>query len=94
MSIPDKIQELRLASEIADARLGVAEEFRWVVASLSAALAYVTLHHWAWAVLAYVAGFSFSAYSLRKASDKAEDTYFKAAGLGKYMRPRENTASE
>jgi hypothetical protein len=87
MSTPREIEELQRASEIADAQLGVAEEFRWVIAGLAAALAYVTLHHWAWGVLAYVAGFMMSAYSLRKASDRAEDAYFKAAGLGKYTRP-------
>jgi hypothetical protein len=83
-----RIEELRRTSEIADAQLGVAEEFAWPVAALSAALAYVTRNHWAWAVLAFVAGFLVSVYPLRRASDKAEDAYFKAACLGKYMERR------
>lgn len=88
------IEELRKASERADAELGVAEKFAPLVAGLSAALAYVTLHHWAWAVVALIAGFVLSVYSLRAAADKAEDAYFRAARLGKYAEPRESTATE
>lgn len=87
-------EELRRASEIADAQLGVAEDFAWPVAGLSAALAYVTLHHWAWAAVAFVAGFVVSVYSLRKAADKAEDAYFKAAHLGRYAQRHEDEPTE
>lgn len=82
---PDQTETLRRASELADAQLEVAEVFAWPMAGLSAALAYVTLHHWAWAVVAYVGGFVVSVYSMRKASDNAEDAYFKAAKLGNYV---------
>lgn len=93
MKEPAHVEELRRASELADARLGVAEEFAWPVAGLSAALAYATLHHWAWAAMAFFAGFVMSVYSLRKASDRAEDAYFRAAGLGKYMQPPKSPAA-
>jgi hypothetical protein len=84
MSASTETEDLRRASELADAQLGVAEEFAWPVGSLCAALGYLTLHHWLWAPAAFVVGFVFSTYSLRKAADKAEDAYFKAAHLGKY----------
>lgn len=78
--------ELQRASEIADAQLGVAEEFAWPVAGLAAALAYVTLHSWLWAIAAFIGGFALSTYSCRKRAAQAEDAYFKAAGLGTHAR--------
>lgn len=86
-----RIEELRRASEIADAQLGVAEQFAWPVGSLSAAVAYLALHHWAWALAGFVAGFVVSVYPLRKAADQAEDAYFKLAGLGRYYMPRDSS---
>jgi hypothetical protein len=94
MKTEEHVAELERASELADARLGVAEEFAWPVACLSAALAYVILRHWVWAVIAFGGGFVLSVYSLRKAANKAEDTYFRAARVGRCVQPREESTAE
>ena len=94
MNAEENVSKLERQSELADARLGVAEDFAWPVAGLAATLAYSLERGWLWALAAFIVGFAVSIYPLRKAADKAEDAYFRAAKLGKYATIRREPASE
>lgn len=94
MNAEENVSELERQSELADARLGVAEDFAWVVAGLAAMLAYSLEQNWLWALAAFIVGFAVSIYPLRKAADKAEDAYFRAAKLGRYATIWREPASE
>ena len=80
----NEIRELEKASEIADARLDVAEKFAWLVATLFACLALLKWDSWLLAAGAFVLGFFLSIYHLRKESDAAEDAHMKATKTGRY----------
>ncbi|MDE2000741.1 MAG: hypothetical protein KGI91_01590 [Burkholderiales bacterium] len=75
---------LRQRSEIADARLGVAEELVWFIAFL---IAYVANQHLD-SVIASLAIFALTYFAVtapyRSQAKTAEDTYFRVAKLGKY----------
>lgn len=79
-------KDLERASEIADAKLSVAEEFGWPLAMISSVSAFMKWDSWLIAALVGVAVYVLSIHRYRRASDRAEDEYFKAAGLGKYFR--------
>lgn len=76
MATEEYVTQLERLSEIADARLGVAEEFAWAVGGLAGMLAYSVERSWVWAILAFIAGFVVSVYPLRKAADKARGLLF------------------
>ena len=80
----NEFEGLERASETADARLGVGEDFAWPVASLLACVVYLTWHSWLLAVGAWALGFYLSTYQLRKESNAAEDAYMKATKTGRY----------
>ena len=80
----NEFEGLERASEIADARLGVAENFALPVATLLACVVYLTWHSWIFAVGAWALGFFLSTYQLRKASNAAEDAHMKATKTGRY----------
>jgi len=94
MTAEEDVAELERQSELADARLGVAEDFAWVVSGLAGLVAYSLERSWLLAVAAFVVGFVVSVYPLRKAANKAEDAYFRAAKLGKYATISREPASE
>lgn len=79
------IKALEQRSEVADARLGVAEDFGWAVAGLAAALAGVSWH-WLAGVIILVPVYFTLTKPYRTAAAKAEDSYHLAAGIGKYSR--------
>jgi hypothetical protein len=76
--------ELEKASEIADARLGVAENFAWPVSILCAGLVLLKWDSWLLAVGGWGIGFFLSLYQYRKESNVAEDAYMKASKTGRY----------
>lgn len=80
----NEFKELEKASEIADARLGVAEDFAWTVATLLALVVYLKWDSWIFAVGAWALGFFFSTYHLRKESHAAEEAHMKATKTGRH----------
>lgn len=79
-----EVGDLQRASELADAKLEVAEEFNWPLAILAATVVYMKWDSW---LLAFGIGavvFYLAAAPYRRASAKAEEDYFKEAKLGKY----------
>lgn len=86
--------ELEHASNLADARLGVAEQFSYPLAFFVALAAYLKWESWLLSVPTFALVFWLSIQSYRKASDEAEDAYYKAAKLGNYskaMRPEDSS---
>lgn len=79
------VTHLEHASEIADARLGVAENFSWPVGLLAGTVCYLSTDSYLLAGLGLALGYSVSLYPYRRVAKKAEDEYFKAARLGRYM---------
>ena len=77
-------QELQHLAELADARLGVAEDFGWIVAALALLLVQLKWDTWIGGIAAAVVSYVFATHTYRRGAAKAEDEYFKAARLGKY----------
>lgn len=78
--------ELEHASNMADARLGVAEQFSYPLAFFVALAAHFKWESWLLSVPVFGIVFWLSVRSYRKASNEAEDAYYKAAKLGKYSK--------
>lgn len=85
------IDRLERLSAIADARLGVAEELGWVIALLLAVVVHQRFDSWLWSIAAFIGSYVLVVMVFRKESDRAEDEYYRAAGLGKYVKPRVST---
>ncbi|MEJ8840457.1 hypothetical protein [Ramlibacter sp. AN1133] len=81
----DGNEELQNQSELADARLGVAEELGWAVAFLAGLVVYLRWDTWLGGVAAAVVAYWLATFQYRRAAAKAEDAYFRQAGLGKYV---------
>lgn len=79
------VTQLERASEIADARLGVAEDFSWPVGLLAGTACYMGTNSYLLAAFGLALGYAASLYPYRRIAKKAEDEYFKAARLGRYM---------
>lgn len=85
----DEVERLERLSAIADARLGVAEELGWFIASLLAVIVYLKMDSsWLAALVAFVGSYYVATYGYRRNAAKAEDAYFRAGDLGKYSRSR------
>lgn len=76
--------ELRHESELADARLEVAEDLWWPMAIATAAAAHFWWANWLLTIAFFVAVYFLVVYRYRKSADKAEDEYYRVAHLGKY----------
>jgi hypothetical protein len=83
----DPMARLMVASEIADARLSVAEELSWPLACLAGLSAHLAFDSWLLTLPIVIAAYYFCTFKYRRESSIAEDSYYKAAGLGKYYRP-------
>lgn len=75
--------ELEVASKIADARLGVAEELGWYAAIAAAMLVGLKLEWWAGVVALYPVYYILT-LRYRNAASAAEDAYFRHARIGRY----------
>ena len=82
--------ELERHSELADAKLGVAEELGWIIAILAGVSAYLKLQNWLAGVAIAAVAYFVATYRYRQQAATAEDAYFRAAGLGKYSRSLES----
>lgn len=78
--------ELQRHSELADAKLGVAEELGWIIAILAGVSSYLKLQSWLAGVAVAAVAYFLVTYRYRQQAAAAEDAYFRAAGLGKYSR--------
>ncbi len=76
--------ELQQQSQLADARLGVAEELGWVIAILAAAVVQLQWQNWLFTTPAGVVAYVLVVLRYRKQAATAEDRYFRAERLGKY----------
>jgi hypothetical protein len=76
--------DLQSLSEIADAELGVAEEFSWVVGILSGLAAHLKWDSWLIDLSVAIGAYVIGVYRYRRRAAKAEEAYFQTAGLGKY----------
>ena len=81
-------EELERMSALADARLGVAEELVWLVVILVWVTVHLKWDSWMLAAVAAVAAYLLVTTPYRRAAAKAEDAYFRQAGLGKYAGTR------
>lgn len=81
--------ELKHQSELANARLEVAEELWWSMAIVSATAAHLKWSNWFLTLALFVVVYFIVVYRYRKYADKAEDEYYKVAYLGKYALPYE-----
>jgi hypothetical protein len=79
--------DLQIASRVADARLGVAEDFRWPLAALTGVATQLILESPLVTIPITIAVFVLATTPYRRAAAKAEDEYFKAAALGKHYSP-------
>jgi hypothetical protein len=76
--------DLHQLSMLADARLSVAEDLGWPLAALAATSVYLNWESWLLALGVAVAGYVLATMKYRRDAAKAEDEYFRIAGLGKY----------
>lgn len=76
--------ELQQQSELANARLGVAEDLWWPMAISAATAAHLKWDNWFLNIAVVVAVYFLVTYKYRRAADAAEDNYFRVARLGKY----------
>ena len=76
--------DLHQTSKLADARLSVAEDLGWPLAALAATSVYLKWESWVLALGVAVAGYVLTTMKFRRDAAKAEDEYFRIAGLGKY----------
>ncbi len=83
--------ELKHASELADARLGVAEDFAWAIAALAFTCAYLKWDSVFLGIAAAIAGFILSIFPFRREAASAEDAYFRQAKIGKYYEDKRGT---
>lgn len=85
-----KEHEFELRYHIALARLGVAEELRWVIAALAGILGQLYWHTWPASLGIAIFAFFAVTYPFSKEYDRALDAYERAAGIGKYWQPGES----
>jgi hypothetical protein len=76
--------ELQHRSEVADARLGVAEDLGWAIAAFGGIAAYLKWDSWLLSIAIAIAFYILAIFKYRKDAAKAEDAYYRVAKLGKY----------
>jgi hypothetical protein len=77
-------EELEKRQDIALAKLGVAEELRWLAAVPFGLLLYVTYDSWLLAIAVSVVTYFLITYWYDKEYEAARDAYERATGTGKY----------
>lgn len=80
--------DLERRSELADAKLGVAEDLAWAVAVLAAIATHLKWESWLFTVPVAIAAYFIATFSYRREASKAENEYFRSAGLGKHVGQR------
>lgn len=77
-------QQLERAHEIAWAKLGVAEDIGWIAACFAAIAAYLAWSSWIVVIVVLGGGFYAITVRYRSESQRATETYYRAAKLGAY----------
>ncbi len=72
--------------ELADAKLGVAEDLGWVTAGFGAVAMYLLLESWLAAIGTFIAIYWLATYRYRRAERAATGAYERATGTGKYRK--------
>ncbi len=72
--------------ELADAKLGVAEDLGWVTAGFGAVAMYLLLESWLAAIGASALIYVVAIYKYRKDEKAATDAYERATGTGNYRK--------
>jgi hypothetical protein len=83
-----EVVELQRASAMADARLNAAEQMGWLVAVFGGAVVWLALNWWL-ALIAFYPIYWFSTSPFRREAFKAEENYFKAAKIGRYIQAKQ-----
>ena len=76
--------ELERQSQLADARLGVAERLGYSIALLAMLAAHLAWGFWLVSISVAVAAYFIGTVPYSRAARRAEDDYFRSAGLGKF----------
>jgi hypothetical protein len=76
--------DMQQLSELADARLSVAEDLGWPLAALAATSVYLEWESWLVALGVAVVSYVLATMKYRRDAAKAEDEYFRIVGRGKY----------
>ncbi len=80
----DDLRAVEHRMELADAKLGVAEDLGWVAAGFAAVAMYLLLESWLAAIGAFVLIYVVATYKYRKDDKAATDAHERATGTGKY----------
>jgi arginine exporter protein ArgO len=80
----DDLTAIEHRSELADAKLGVAEDLGWVAAGFAAVAIYLILDSWMAGIITFVGVYFLATFRYRKEVRAATDAYEKATGTGKY----------
>jgi hypothetical protein len=91
MDKASQLEDLKEAHDQAYGALGAAEEIGWLAAFLGALLIQERFGHWWISVPGFFVGYFAVTYQYRKADTRAQDAYYRAAGLGKYSFIRDRT---
>lgn len=76
--------ELQHQSEIADARLEVAEDLGWIIGILCAIATHLKWDNWFLNITLIFVVYFLVTYRYRQIAAKAQDDYYRVAHLGKY----------
>jgi hypothetical protein len=76
--------DLEQASEVADAKLGVAKELAWPLALLAGIATHFRWENWLLSIEVAVGAYLLVVFFYRRGAAAAEDQYYRAAGLGKH----------
>lgn len=87
----EKLAELERRSEIEWAKLGVAEDLGWGLATFAALAVYLKSGAWYWVIAAFVATYYLATYPYRRCEKAATDLYARASKTGKYSRSPQST---
>lgn len=88
------IDDLERRAEIEMAKLGVAEDLGWAVATFAALAAYLRWESFWLAVAVIFGGYILVTHPYRRSETSASDAYERASGTGKYYRPPNDQDAE
>ena len=80
----DPVLQLNIRSQLADAKLGVAENLSWPLAGFAATTTYLAFESWLLGAGVFACLYILATLKYRRDSAASEDEYHRAAGLGRY----------
>jgi hypothetical protein len=86
----DPITQLNIKSQLADAKLGVAEHLGWPLSGFAAATSYLAFGSWLLTIAVLIGMYYLVTLKYRRDSAVSEDKYYQAAGLGKYYSAKQS----